>query len=268
MDEIAERILKLDFSGVKAAARGREGRRAASREKSAQQKRDADLIQRREKSRARANRLHQLELEAKLLDATDIDSFERFIQKRRVRAAIKVQKRWRLHVAIRKKCNSVVVPMEVTPEIEAATRVIQRAMKHYVNRRRRRWRPATAKLSHARRLALDAQIRDHLHRPFREASWASNSDWLREESVRRFHDYRCKRSDEAFAACERSAMRKSIDATVVRMEMTTDFGKLTLEECEKQGLLKTSGKGYASGGLTGIMGQLHDQTSRLGVPTK
>lgn len=223
---------------IQAIARGRAGRAAVAVERVKRKEKEEANKERQKQKRARANRLQRLELDAKLLDRTDIESFNRFMEKRRERAAIKVQKCWRLKVAQRRMAEEGVYGFEASPEMEAAARVIQRAAQHYINKKRRRWRPATLHLDTGRRMVLEHQIRDYIKKPFKDPAWANNSKWLAEEAMTKFHEYRCVRSDQAFAAAERSCARRAIDRQMLQLERLSSLKDLTtLAETFKMGVM-------------------------------
>jgi hypothetical protein len=142
------------------------------------------------------------------------------------RCCIKIQKQWRLRVATRKLKEQRHFVMEATPEREAAARIIERAVRYHINKKRRRWRPATLTMGTERRAELNGKIRDYAHRPFKEITWENNAQWLQEQSMAKFHEYRLSRSDQALASAERLGLRRSLDRTLVKLEAMSSLRDL------------------------------------------
>ena len=215
---------------IQSLGRGKIGRRRASKERARTQERERNREERQRNQRARKNKLARLELDAKLLDATDHESFVKFQEKRKQRAAIKVQKCWRLKIEARKMRASMMIGgIEVTPQMEAAVRVIQRSATHFINKKRRRWRPATMDMNRIRRSELDLKIKEYVKQPFKDPTWADNEKWLHTEALEKFHEYRLQRSDQAYAAAERKSLRRHIDRSMVvlcNLQSLSDLGGL------------------------------------------
>jgi len=132
---------------------------------------------------------------------------------------------------------------EASPEMEAAARVIQRAAAYYINKKRRRWRPASLKIQSSRRMVLEHMIRDYVEKPFTDPSYANNEKWLAGEAMTKFHEYRTVRSDQAFAAAQRASARRAIDRQMLQLERLSSLRDLTtLEETFRSGPLSSEAK--------------------------
>eukprot|EP00656_Telonema_subtile_P030079 TRINITY_DN3310_c0_g1_i5.p2 TRINITY_DN3310_c0_g1~~TRINITY_DN3310_c0_g1_i5.p2 ORF type:complete len:298 (+),score=102.94 TRINITY_DN3310_c0_g1_i5:104-997(+) len=207
---------------------------------------------------ARTHRLRRLEMERKMLESTDADSYFKFMVKRQNRAAIKVQKVWRMKVAARKILKQQKFSIEYTPELENAVLKLQRCLRHA----RSHWRPPAYPPEPSLRQALEYKIRQHMREPTRESSWENNHEWVQKEASKRFWEYRTKRGDQQQQVWSRKMLRKEMDTVIARIESTSDFDSLmTIPELEQRGLLRAS---YLNTGSTNAMHAFQSLQKQLG----
>lgn len=222
---------------IQSVMRGRLVRKNMSTHRTSSNKRMSEIQRVRNERASRGVRLQRLELEMRMLEATDADSYYKFMVKRQNRAAIKVQKMWRLKVQKKRLLKGRKIDVEVTPELEEAVIKIQRYMRHS----RKKWHPPAYPPPQPLRRDLELKIRQHLREPLKDSSMANNPEWVTKEASERFWRYRAERSKQQGDAWNRKIIKREMDNMIARIECTQDLDSLpSIHELEQRGLLRVT----------------------------